>query len=323
MPRDTNSGRSRPSAPLEPAAPAGSLTPAIELWPIDNLRPYERNSRTHSSDQEAQLAESIDQFGMVGAIVVRNGVIGKGHGTLGGIRMLFAAGKRLYPMPGRHAGAEPYPAGVVPVLRADGWSDEQFRAFIIADNKLALNAGWNDEMLRLELADLSAGGFDMPLIGFDPGELADLSMTPTRVAMADPDEVPQAPRIPISEVGDLWILGEHRLFCGDCTSVEAADAVGAAECAAIVTDPPYGIGYDYAEHDDSDNAANAQLVADAFTLGPEVRIWTPGANNLARDRKCCAGQSASQRPAMALAALRLGSQCSSSARRQPRSSRTM
>lgn len=268
MPRDTNSGRSRRLLPSveTAAAPAGSRIDQIHWLNPASLVPYERNSRTHSKDQIVQIRASIDRFGFTNPILLREdgSSIGAGHG-----RQLASL---LDP-----------PLELVPTLIVRGLSDDEWRALIIADNKLALNAGWNDEMLRLELADLNSAGFDMPLIGFSDQDLADLSLTPTRVAMADPEEIPPAPRFPISELGDLWILGEHRLFCGDCTTVEAADAVGAAECAAIVTDPPYGIGYDYAEHDDSDNAANAQLVADAFNLGPEVRIWTPGANNLARD----------------------------------------
>ena len=151
-----------------------TTAPQIDLRPVDSLIPYVRNSRTHSDDQIAQIAASLDEFGMVGAIVVRDGVIGKGHGTLAGIRKLYSAGKRLYPPPGKAQGAEPFPEGTVPVLDASGWTDAQFRAFIIADNKLALNAGWDDELLSLELGELRDDGFDLDLIGFSGDELADL-----------------------------------------------------------------------------------------------------------------------------------------------------
>lgn len=148
--------------------------PNIDTLPVDALIPYARNSRTHSDGQVAQIAASIDEFGMVGAIVVRDGVIAKGHGTLAAVRKLYAAGKRLYPPPGRAQGAEPFPDGTVPVLDASGWTDAQFRAFVIADNKLAEAAGWDEELLRLELGELQGLGFDMDLIGFDAVELGDL-----------------------------------------------------------------------------------------------------------------------------------------------------
>lgn len=148
--------------------------PNIDTRPVDALIPYARNSRTHSDGQVAQIAASIDEFGMVGAIVVRDGVIAKGHGTLAAVRKLYAAGKHLYPPPGRAQGAEPFPDGTVPVLDASGWTDAQFRAFVIADNKLAEAAGWDEELLRLELGELQGLGFDMDLIGFDAVELGDL-----------------------------------------------------------------------------------------------------------------------------------------------------
>lgn len=146
----------------------------IESRPIEALIPYARNSRTHSDTQVAQIAASIDEFGMVGAIVVRDGVIAKGHGTLAAIRQLYKAGKLLYPAPGKTGGATPFEQGHCPVLDVSGWSDAQFRAYVIADNKLAEQAGWDDDLLRLELGELQDLGFDLDLIGFDAGELSDL-----------------------------------------------------------------------------------------------------------------------------------------------------
>lgn len=150
---------------------------SIQARPVEALIPYARNSRTHSDAQVAQIAASLDEFGMVGAIVVRDSVIAKGHGTLSAIRKLYAAGKRLYPAPGAKQGAEPYPDGTAPVLDVSGWTDAQFRAYVIADNKLAENAGWDKDLLALELGDLKAEGFDLDLTGFDAleiGELVDL-----------------------------------------------------------------------------------------------------------------------------------------------------
>lgn len=149
-------------------------TPEIDIRPVESLIPYARNSRTHSEAQVAQIAASIDEFGMVGAIVVRDGVIAKGHGTLAAVRKLYAAGKLICPPPGRAQNAEPYPEGMVPVLDASGWTDAQFRGFVIADNKLAELAGWDTELLSLELSELQTDGFNLDLLGFDNVELGDL-----------------------------------------------------------------------------------------------------------------------------------------------------
>lgn len=146
----------------------------IEVWPIDRLAPYDRNARTHTESQIDQLAASIEEFGMVGAIVARGGVIAKGHGTLAAIRKLYADGSRIYPPPGQAEGAEPFPNGTVPVLDASGWTDVQFRAFVIADNRLALDAGWDADLLEQELRALEDDGFDLSLLGFGEDELASL-----------------------------------------------------------------------------------------------------------------------------------------------------
>jgi ParB-like chromosome segregation protein Spo0J len=159
---------------MKKPAPAAGAVPAGAAVPIAELIPYARNSRTHGEGQVAQIAASLDQFGMVGSIVVRDGVIAKGHGTLAAIRKLYAAGKLLYPAPGKAAGAEPYPQGTAPVLNVSGWTEAQFRAYVIADNKLAENAGWDEDMLRVEFDALKADGFDLSLVGFDAGELKDL-----------------------------------------------------------------------------------------------------------------------------------------------------
>lgn len=155
----------------------------ITLRPLDELIPYARNSRTHSDEQVAQIAASLDAFGMVGAIVIRDGVIAKGHGTLQAIRKLLAAGKSLFPAPGKSAGVEPYAVDQVPVLDVSGWTDAQFRAYVIADNKLAENAGWDRELLALEITDLQALEFDTGLLGFDGPELEDILGDPIEDAI--------------------------------------------------------------------------------------------------------------------------------------------
>lgn len=134
---------------------------------IDALIPYARNSRTHSSEQIDEIAASIEAFGMVGTIVVRNSVIAKGHGTTQAIQRLYASGKRLYPAPGKSQGAEPYPDCMVPVLDVSGWTEAQFRAYVIADNKIGTNSGWDDEVLAGELSALLSDKFDTSVLGFD------------------------------------------------------------------------------------------------------------------------------------------------------------
>lgn len=132
---------------------------------VEALVPYDRNARTHSTVQVQQIADSIEAFGMAGAIVVREGMIAKGHGTLAACSLLYGQGKRIYPPPGPNAPEdqrpEAFPAGKVPVLDASGWTDAQFRAYVIADNKLALNAGWDEALLAGELQALQASDFDV------------------------------------------------------------------------------------------------------------------------------------------------------------------
>lgn len=218
--------------------------PNIDTRPVDAMIPYARNSRTHSDSQVAQIAASLDEFGMVGAIVVRDGVIAKGHGTLAAVRKLYAAGKRLYPPPGRAQGAEPFPEGTVPVLDASGWTDAQFRAFVIADNKLAEAAGWDEELLRLELGDLQGMGFDLELIGFDAVELGSLLEPDPKTGLTDDDAAPELQATPVSQPGDVWRLGPHRVMCGDSLSLDhVAHLMDGHKADLIVTDPPYNVAY--------------------------------------------------------------------------------
>lgn len=228
----------------------GDKATAIEHWPIDRLRPYERNARTHDEDQVAKLEASIREFGMVGAIVVRDEVIAKGHGTLMAIRRIYAAGDLLFPAPGEQGGAEPFEPGHVPVLNVSGWSDSQFRAFVIADNRLALDAGWDEDLLAEELLCLQGDGFDIDVLGFSDDELADLlpefddepvAAEPT----ADEDDVPDAEPVPVARRGDLWRLGRHRLLCGDSTSqAEVGRLLDGRRAACLWTDPPYNVNYE-------------------------------------------------------------------------------
>ena len=214
---------------------------------VEALVPYDRNARTHSPAQIQQIADSIEAFGMAGAIVVRDGMIAKGHGTLAACSLLYGNGKRIYPPPGPNAPEadrpEAFPAGKVPVLDASGWTDEQFRAYVIADNKLALNAGWDEALLAGELQALRATDFDIGVIGFERDEL--FKLLPNGGGRTDPDAAPPRPTVPVSQLGDVWLLGDHRLVCGDSTQPETVNrALGGSRPHLMVTDPPYGVEYD-------------------------------------------------------------------------------
>ena len=132
----------------------------------------------------------------------------------------------------------------VPVMVAHGWSEAQTRAYLLADNKLALNAGWEDSLLGVELSDLRAMGADLQLLGFSDDELATLLVS-ANTGLTDPDHVPEALAEPVSIVGDVWRLGRHRLVCGDSTTPDAVmQALKGVVPHLMVTDPPYGVGYD-------------------------------------------------------------------------------
>lgn len=250
--------KKKPQTRAKPSAHAGGLldsgggddagVPAqIELRGIETLVPYARNSRTHSDAQVAELAASIDEFGLVGGIVVRDGVIAKGHGTLQGCIKLLKAGKSLYPAPGRAAGARPYPDGQIPVIDASGWTDAQFRAFVIADNRLALNADWNYEMLAVELDDLRDMDFDLNLLGFDAQELNDMIGTAGSgpESVEGEDDAPEPPENPVTKAGDVWLLGDHRVMCGDSTDAGSVALLMAGDKAdMLLTDPPYNVAYE-------------------------------------------------------------------------------
>ncbi len=197
----------------------------IELWPLDRLKPYERNARTHSAEQVAQIAASIVEFGFTNPILVDSGDgIIAGHGRLQAARELGLS--------------------TVPVVVLDHLSDRQRRAYVLADNQLALNAGWDLELLRTELQDLVADDFDLSVIGFSDEELEDLLPEVEELPPEDADDeaVPEMPEEPITKPGDVWLLGKHRLMCGDSTSLTEVERLMAGEKADMVfTDPPYGM----------------------------------------------------------------------------------
>jgi ParB-like chromosome segregation protein Spo0J len=176
----------------------------VEQWDINKLVPYARNSRTHSDEQVAQIAASIKEWGFTTAVLVdEQGGIIAGHGrTLAAQRLKMKE---------------------VPVMVAAGWSDAKKRAYIIADNKLALNAGWNNEMLALELGELKDLDFDLDLTGFTADEIAALMPVDVTEGLVDEDQIPEVPEVSITVQGDVWVLGKHRLMCGDSTSIDAVE----------------------------------------------------------------------------------------------------
>lgn len=199
----------------------------IETRALAALIPYINNARTHSDAQVAQIAASIREFGWTNPVLVdgENGIIA-GHGRL---------------MAARKLGMDE-----VPVIELAHMTPAQKRAYILADNKLALNSGWDDELLALELGELQTEGFDLELIGFDADELNDLMAAAEETeGLTDEDAVPDAPEVPVTVEGDVWLLGKHRLMCGDAVNADAvARLLDGMRPNAVFTDPPYGIGLD-------------------------------------------------------------------------------
>ena len=193
---------------------------------IGELVPYEANARTHSDEQVAQIAASIQQFGFTNPVLVDEqlGIIA-GHGRLMAARKLGMS--------------------EIPTITLAGLSDEQRRALVLADNKLAENAGWDIDLLKSELTALNDAGFDLALTGFSVDELSRYLAPAAEPGLTDPDDTPALPDAPVAATGDVWILGRHRLVCGDSTTVEAVDAaLAGVKPHLMVTDPPYGVNYD-------------------------------------------------------------------------------
>ena len=215
-----------------------TMASRIEMWPLERLTPYAKNARTHSDAQVAQIAASIVEFGFTAPLLVsEDGGILAGHGRLAAARKLDL--------------------DAVPVVVLDHLTPTQRRAYILADNQLALQAGWDQELLAVELADLSAAGFDLALTGFSDEELADLlgDIEETKSAdeaapIAEPEDedIPDAPATPVSQPGDIWQLGAHRLICGDSTDPSMVAALMVGDRASLCfTSPPYGQQRDYTQ----------------------------------------------------------------------------
>jgi ParB-like chromosome segregation protein Spo0J len=177
-----------------------------ERWAIEKLIPYAKNARTHSDAQVAQIAASMKEWGWTNPVLADEaGGLISGHGRVLAARQLGIA--------------------EVPVMVARGWTEAQKRAYVIADNKLALNAGWDDDLLRFELGELQLGGFDLSLTGFGDLELKDILAGRTE-GLTDPDDAPPVPEHPVTRTGDLWLLGA-KVTCRHCRKVPAVYALRA------------------------------------------------------------------------------------------------
>jgi len=195
----------------------------IEQIGIATLIPFAKNSRTHSDAQVAQIAASIREFGFTNPVLIdeANGIIA-GHGRVMAARKLKLT--------------------EVPCIRLAHLSDAQKRAYVIADNKLALNAGWDEAMLKLELADLKALDFDLDLTGFNTDEIDALLAEKGTEGITDPDDTPEPPVKPVTRLGDVWVCGQHRVMCGSATSVDDVQRLMAGASPDLIhTDPPYGM----------------------------------------------------------------------------------
>jgi DNA modification methylase len=241
-----------------------ALADRIELWPIDRMRPYERNPRTHSEGQVDQIAASMVEFGWTNPVLVdEQGGILAGHGRLLAARKLGLA--------------------EVPVIRFDHLSEAQKRAYLIADNQLALQAGWSEELLAQELAWLRDESFDLDLVGFDASELERLLLIADgdEAAAEAEDEVPEPPEEPVTRPGDLWVLGNHRLLCGDATNLADVERVLGGQLADMTfCDPPYNVDYANTPKDKL-RGKHRPILNDNLGSGFEAFLYDACANILA------------------------------------------
>ncbi|MCZ2147980.1 MAG: site-specific DNA-methyltransferase [Bryobacterales bacterium] len=206
----------------------------VVTWPVEKLIPFARNARTHSDEQVAQIAASIAEFGWTNPILAgADGIVIAGHA-----RLLAARKLRMTE---------------VPVIVLDHLTETQRRALVLADNRLAMNAGWDEEMLRVELEALQEDGFNLDLVGFTDDELAGLlaeAEPESAAGLTDEDAVPETPETAVTVPSDVWILGEHRLLCGDSTQMESVEKVLDGGLADMVfCDPPYNVNYGVAMKD--------------------------------------------------------------------------
>ena len=231
----------------------------IEKISIDKLIPYANNARTHSDEQVAQIAASIREFGFNNPVLIaEDDTIIAGHGRVMAARKLNLS--------------------EVPCLRLSHLTETQRKAYILADNKLALNAGWENNLLSLELTELADSGFDITLTGFTQEEMDALKPIEVTEGLTDEDALPEVPEEPVTRHGDIWVMGKHRLLCGDSTSVD--DLAKLCENQAVdmwLTDPPYNVAYEGGtkekltiKNDSMGDDQFRQFLRDAYTAANTV-----------------------------------------------------
>ena len=235
--------------------------PQYKQQAVEDLIPYARNARTHSDEQVDKIAASIREFGFLNPIITDgdNGIVA-GHGRI-------MAAKKL--------GMDE-----VPTVEASHLTDAQKRTYVIADNRLALDAGWDDEMLRLEFAELEGLGFDLELTGFDLDEISALTPEDVSEGLTDEDAVPEAPEQPVTVEGDVWLLGRHRLMCGDSTDIDCVEKLFNDQKAEVCfTSPPYS---DQREYNGGKELSTQHLATFIRTVSDKVNYF---AVNLGYSRK--------------------------------------
>ena len=228
---------------------------ALERRTVASLIPYARNARTHSDAQVAQIAASIREWGWTNPVLIDEaGGIIAGHGRVMAARKLKIE--------------------EVPCIVATGWSEAQKRAYVLADNQLAMNAGWDMDLLKVEIGELKTEGFDLGLMGFDAGFLDTLMADPGTDGLTDPDDVPEVSQFPVSATGDVWQLGKHRLLCGDSTVATDVDKVlQGVRPLLMVTDPPYGVEYEAEWRDDRAGKTGATGTAKGKVMNDDRADW--------------------------------------------------
>lgn len=243
-----------------------------ETWPIARIKPYERNAREHAQSQIDQIRASYREFGEVQRVVVDEaGELIAGHG--------------------RHQALLQENVAEVRVAIAIDWTEDQKRRFRLIDNQLGLTSSWNEKLLKAEILELNGLGVDVSQLGFEPGRIAGL-LHEAPAGLTDPDEAPEAPAVPNSGRGDTWLLGRHRLLCGDSTNPADAERVLAgSKPLLMVTDPPYGVKYDASwreKHRPTKDGAHGVVLNDdradwreawALFPGDVAYIWHAGSHS--------------------------------------------
>jgi ParB-like chromosome segregation protein Spo0J len=201
----------------------GGRNVQVQYRPLAELKAYERNARKHPEAQIQALAAAIKEFGFTNPVLVTpEGEIIAGHGRVAAARALGLS--------------------EVPTIALSGLSEAQRRALVLADNRIAEGAAWDNDLLALELADIRSAGFDLGVIGFSDAELVGLLNGGLKKGLTDPDAAPPPPEVPVARAGDVWICGSHRIRCGDATKKADVESLMAGSPPLLmVTDPPYGV----------------------------------------------------------------------------------